>query len=47
MDMISLGPTIRYPHSPEERLYIPSLERVWRFLTALLEDLSASSISPK
>jgi len=39
MDMISLGPTIRYPHSPHEQLHIPSVERVWQFLTALLEDL--------
>ena len=39
MDMISLGPTIRYPHSPYERLHIPSVERVWLFLAALLRDL--------
>ena len=39
MDMISLGPTIRYPHSPHEQLHIPSVGRVWQFLTALLEDL--------
>lgn len=36
MEMISLGPTIKNPHSPDERLYIPSLDRVWRFVTALL-----------
>lgn len=36
MQMISLGPTIRSPHSPTERLYIPSVEQVWRFLVALL-----------
>ena len=37
MDMISLGPTIENPHSPDERLYIPSLEAVWTFLVALLK----------
>ena len=37
MDMISLGPTIEQPHSPEERLYLPSLEKVWSFLLSLLE----------
>ena len=36
MDMISLGPTIQDPHSPSERLYIPSIRKVWDFLVALL-----------
>jgi dipeptidase D len=36
MDMISIGPTIENPHSPAERLYLPSLDRVWEFLKALL-----------
>jgi dipeptidase D len=36
MDMISFGPTIRNPHSPDERLYIPSVPKVWEFLLALL-----------
>ena len=36
MEMISIGPTIRNPHSPDERLYIPSIDRVWRFLDRLL-----------
>lgn len=39
MDMISFGPTIKYPHSPEEKVALPSVERFWRFLTALLEEL--------
>jgi dipeptidase D len=36
MQMISFGPTIEDPHSPNERLNIPSVGRVWDFLTALL-----------
>ena len=36
MDMISVGPTMENPHSPDERLYLPSVERIWQFLTALL-----------
>jgi dipeptidase D len=36
MDMISFGPTIQNLHSPAERLHLPSLGRVWDFLTALL-----------
>lgn len=37
MDMISFGPTIRNPHSPDERLLVPSVEKVWDFLVALLK----------
>jgi dipeptidase D len=36
MDMLSLGATLENPHSPNERLYIPSLSRIWDFLVALL-----------
>ena len=41
MDMISFGPTIEHPHSPEERVHIGSVENFWRFMTAILEDLSS------
>ena len=37
MEMISLGPSMENAHSPDERLYIPSIERVWTFLVALLK----------
>jgi dipeptidase D len=40
MDMISFGPTIEHPHSPEERAHIPSVDKFWDFLTALLGELS-------
>jgi dipeptidase D len=36
MDMISFGPTIENPHSPHERLHIPSIAKTWEFLVALL-----------
>lgn len=36
MDMISFGPTIKNPHSPDERLYIPSVRKIWDFMVALL-----------
>lgn len=36
LDAISLGPTIENPHSPDERLHVPSLVKVWAFLIALL-----------
>jgi dipeptidase D len=42
MDMISFGPDIENPHSPTERLFIPSLERVWNFMVALLKSYGNS-----
>jgi len=36
MDMISFGPTIKDPHSPNERLFLPSVEPVYRYLRAIL-----------
>jgi dipeptidase D len=40
MDMISMGPQIEHPHSPDERVHIPSVERFWTFLTKVLEALA-------
>jgi dipeptidase D len=37
MDMISIGPTIKHPHTPEERLYVPSLEPFRFFMVELLK----------
>ncbi len=34
MDMISFGPQIEFPHSPDERVKIDSVERFWKLLTA-------------
>ena len=36
-DMISFGPTLRSPHSPDERAYIPSVTKFYDFLVATLE----------
>ena len=36
-EMVSIGPTVMYPHSPDERTYIPSVANVWEFLKAVLE----------
>ena len=40
-DMISFGPEIQHPHSPDERVLIPSVGRFWKLLVATLEDLAA------
>lgn len=37
-DMISFGPTINFPHSPDERANIPSVEKFWAFLTETLKN---------
>ena len=39
LDMISFGPTIRFPHSPDEKVNIQSVGRFWTFLKALLETI--------
>jgi dipeptidase D len=39
MDMISFGPTIKFPHSPSEKVNVPSVEKFWNFLTRLLTEL--------
>lgn len=40
MDMISLGPTIINPHSPGERVSIPSVERFFDFVKAFVSALA-------
>lgn len=37
LDMISFGPTIMQPHSPDERMHIPSVGRVRKFFRELLK----------
>jgi len=40
MDMISFGPTIKHPHSPDERVHIGSVEKFWTFLTTVMATLA-------
>ncbi|QYJ96755.1 aminoacyl-histidine dipeptidase [Shewanella alkalitolerans] len=37
MDMVSIGPTIRFPHSPDEMVLIETVEQYWKLLLAVLE----------
>lgn len=39
MDMVSFGPTIKNPHSPDEKCHIPSVEKYWRYLLKILENV--------
>ncbi len=37
MDMVSFGPTIRHPHSPDEKVNIPTVQKFWDFLFETLK----------
>jgi len=39
MDMISFGPTILNPHSPDERINIATVEKWWKFLLETLKNI--------
>jgi dipeptidase D len=39
LDMISFGPTIRFPHSPDEKVEISTVKKFWEFLVAILGDI--------
>jgi dipeptidase D len=39
LDMISFGPTIRFPHSPDEKVHIDTVRKFWEFLVAILEEI--------
>jgi dipeptidase D len=41
LDMVSFGPQIEAPHSPDDRVSIPTVERFWRLLAGVVDDLSA------
>ncbi len=39
MDMISFGPTIRYPHSPDEKVNIATVQLFWDYLVETLKNI--------
>lgn len=39
LDMLSMGPTMRGVHSPDERLLIPSVEKVWLLILEILKNI--------
>jgi dipeptidase D len=41
LDMISFGPQIEAPHSPDERISVPTVERFWLLLAGLVDEFSA------
>ena len=43
MDMISIGPQIEHPHSPDEVVYISSVQKFWDYLLKILENVAKKS----
>ena len=39
LDMISIGPTMRFPHSPDEKVNVPSVVKFYDFLLDTLKNL--------
>ena len=44
LDMLSFGPQIEFPHSPDERVSIPTVERFWRLLVAFVDEISKPAV---
>jgi dipeptidase D len=40
MDTVSMGPTLEGVHSPDEKLYIDTVEKVWDYLLAILKKVA-------
>ncbi len=39
-EIISIGPQIEHPHSPDERVHVKSVEEFWKYLLHLLEKVA-------
>jgi len=39
MDMISIGPTIKYPHSPDEQVEISTVDKFYKYVLKILENI--------
>jgi len=42
-DMISFGPTIRFPHSPDEKVKIDTVQKFWDFTVETLKNIPAKN----
>ena len=40
LDTVSFGPHIAGAHSPDERVWVESVQKSWKFLTAVLAELA-------
>jgi dipeptidase D len=41
LDMLAIGPQIEFPHSPDERVSLPTVQRFWTLLVGILDELSS------
>ena len=39
MDMISVGPTIKYPHSPEEQVHISTVDKFYQYVLEIIRKI--------
>jgi dipeptidase D len=39
LDTVSFGPTIKFPHSPDEKVEIATVQKFWDYLTAILKNI--------
>ncbi len=39
MDMISIGPTIKHPHSPEEQVHVSTVDKFYKYVLKILEEV--------
>ena len=42
LDMVSFGPTLRFVHTPDERLHIPTVQMVWDHLLLVLKKIPSN-----
>jgi dipeptidase D len=40
MDMVSFGPTLQAVHSPDEKIFIDTVDKFWIFLLAILKNVN-------
>ncbi len=39
MDMVSIGPTVKYPHSPEEQVHVSTVDKFYKYVLKILENV--------
>ena len=39
MDMVSIGPDLKYPHSPDEKVSIGSVKRIYELVLKILQKI--------
>jgi dipeptidase D len=45
LDMLAIGPQIEFPHSPDERVSVPTVERFWKLLVGIVDEVSRPGVA--